>query len=192
MGLNTPNPPKTIVLTLAICLSSLARAWPSCQSKTPTKASAPLLVRGPPTKAAFAADGSPTKALEGFCKKNGVAPGDVTKQADAKGVEYVFAKVKEVGRPAAEVGVVLAALNKGFDAEKCADVCFQKHDGLIRCQEKQEPAEVVHQIRDRWMLCPDRGTAWPGVFAVLPQVHEMGRWRRNLQPPCAMAVGFVR
>mmetsp|Transcript_3453 Transcript_3453/g.7887 ORF Transcript_3453/g.7887 Transcript_3453/m.7887 type:complete len:1097 (-) Transcript_3453:1061-4351(-) len=60
-------------------------------------------VRGPPTKAAFAADGSPTKALEGFCKKNGVAPGDVTKQADAKGVEYVFAKVKEVGRPAAEV-----------------------------------------------------------------------------------------
>ena len=44
-------------------------------------------MRGPPTKAAFSADG-PTKALEGFCKKNGVSPADVTKQTDAKGVGF--------------------------------------------------------------------------------------------------------
>lgn len=60
-------------------------------------------VRGPPAKASFGADGSPTKALEGFCKKNGVALADVTKQTDSNGVEYVYAQVKEEGRSAAEV-----------------------------------------------------------------------------------------
>lgn len=34
-------------------------------------------LRGPPAKQAFAADGTPTKALEGFCKKNGVVVADV-------------------------------------------------------------------------------------------------------------------
>eukprot|EP00955_Chlamydomonas_euryale_P119004 366569-Chlamydomonas_euryale.AAC.41 len=34
-------------------------------------------LRGPPAKAAFK-DGAPTKALEGFCRKNGVEAGDVT------------------------------------------------------------------------------------------------------------------
>jgi glycyl-tRNA synthetase beta subunit len=33
-----------------------------------------LRLRGPPAKSAFGADGKPTKALEGFCKKNGAPP----------------------------------------------------------------------------------------------------------------------
>mmetsp|Transcript_20995 Transcript_20995/g.46001 ORF Transcript_20995/g.46001 Transcript_20995/m.46001 type:complete len:1090 (-) Transcript_20995:488-3757(-) len=60
-------------------------------------------VRGPPASAAFGKDGSPTKALEGFCKKNGVTVADVTREADAKGTEYVFAVVKDAGRAAGEV-----------------------------------------------------------------------------------------
>ncbi len=62
-----------------------------------------MQVRGPPAKSAFGADGQPTKALEGFCRKNGVDPASVTREADAKGVEYVYAVVRDAGRPAAEV-----------------------------------------------------------------------------------------
>ncbi|GFH25586.1 uncharacterized protein HaLaN_23572, partial [Haematococcus lacustris] len=61
-----------------------------------------VLVRGPPWKQAFTASGQPSPALLGFCKKNGVDPAEVTKAADNKGVEYVYACVKEVGRPAAQ------------------------------------------------------------------------------------------
>ena len=46
---------------------------------------------------------TPTKALEGFCRKNGVEAGAVFKEADPKGVEYVWAVVKDAGRPAVEV-----------------------------------------------------------------------------------------
>lgn len=59
-------------------------------------------MRGPPASAAFSADGKPTKALEGFCRKNGVQVADVSREADAKGVEYVWVTVKDAGRTAAE------------------------------------------------------------------------------------------
>ncbi len=52
------------------------------------------------SQAAFGKDGAPTKALEGFCKKNGVSAADVTREADNKGVEYVYAVVKDAGRTA--------------------------------------------------------------------------------------------
>ncbi len=55
-----------------------------------------LRVRGPPAKTAYK-DGQATKALEGFCKKNGADVASVVVEADAKGVEYVFAVVG--GRP---------------------------------------------------------------------------------------------
>jgi len=72
-------------------------------------------VRGPPAKAAFAPNGAPTKALLGFCAKNGVDAASVTVEADAKGVDYVFADVHEAGAPAAaalerELPALLAAL----------------------------------------------------------------------------------
>lgn len=53
---------------------------------------------------AYGPDGSPSKALQGFCKKNGVPVGSVTRQADSKGTEYVWAMVEQQGRPTAEVG----------------------------------------------------------------------------------------
>lgn len=62
-----------------------------------------LQVRGPPAKAAFDASGAPTKALEGFCRKNGVSADAVVREADAKGVEYCWVEVKDAGKPAAQV-----------------------------------------------------------------------------------------
>ncbi|GBF89751.1 hypothetical protein Rsub_02921 [Raphidocelis subcapitata] len=59
-------------------------------------------LRGPPAKAAFDAAGKPTKALEGFCKKNGASPGDVAVEADPKGVDYCWVTVNDAGRSAAE------------------------------------------------------------------------------------------
>jgi glycyl-tRNA synthetase beta subunit len=62
-------------------------------------------VRGPPAKAAFDASGAPTKALEGFCRKAGVAVESVTREADAKGVEYCYVEVKDAGKSAVEVSM---------------------------------------------------------------------------------------
>jgi glycyl-tRNA synthetase beta subunit len=60
-------------------------------------------VRGPPAKAAFDAAGAPTKALEGFCRKAGVDVASVTREPDAKGVEYCYVEVKDAGKSAVEV-----------------------------------------------------------------------------------------
>ena len=55
------------------------------------------------SQVAYGTDGEPTKALTGFAAKNGVALEDCTKEADAKGVEYVWALTRQEGRHAAEV-----------------------------------------------------------------------------------------
>eukprot|EP00899_Mesostigma_viride_P004972 jgi/Mesvir1/14476/Mv05183-RA.1 len=60
-------------------------------------------VRGPPCKTAYDKDGKPTKALEGFLRKNGASLDALDKEADAKGTEYVFATIQLPGRPAHEV-----------------------------------------------------------------------------------------
>lgn len=52
---------------------------------------------------AYSPDGNPSKALQGFCKKNGVSVDSVTTEADSKGTEYVWAIVKQPGRSASEV-----------------------------------------------------------------------------------------
>jgi len=52
---------------------------------------------------AYGADGKPSKALAGFCKKNGVLVEEVTREEDGKGVEYVWAVRHQHGLPAAQV-----------------------------------------------------------------------------------------
>lgn len=52
---------------------------------------------------AFGPDGSPSKALLGFCKKNGVQADSVVTEADAKGTQYVWVVVKQPGRATGEV-----------------------------------------------------------------------------------------
>ncbi|GIL97072.1 hypothetical protein Vretimale_2680 [Volvox reticuliferus] len=78
---------------LAVVVEGLAAKQASEEAK----------IRGPPAKQAFSADGSPTKALEGFCRKNGVDVASVTREVDGKGVEYVYAVVRDAGRAAVEV-----------------------------------------------------------------------------------------
>jgi glycyl-tRNA synthetase len=56
---------------------------------------------------AFDSSGAPSKALEGFCRKNGVSASDVNVEPDEKGTEYVWAVVQETGRSAVEVHVWL-------------------------------------------------------------------------------------
>ena len=56
-----------------------------------------------PIQVAYGQDGEPTKALAGFAAKNGVALEACTREADAKGVEYVWATTRQEGRHAAEV-----------------------------------------------------------------------------------------
>ena len=47
---------------------------------------------------AFAADGAPSKALQGFCRKNGVDPAAATVEGD-----YVWADVQSGGQSSLEV-----------------------------------------------------------------------------------------
>ncbi|MAQ17659.1 MAG: glycine--tRNA ligase subunit beta, partial [Sandaracinus sp.] len=59
------------------------------------------VIQGPPWAVAFK-DGAPTKAAEGFARKNGVAVEALRKAETDKG-DYVSAEVHEPGRPVAEV-----------------------------------------------------------------------------------------
>jgi glycyl-tRNA synthetase beta chain len=59
-------------------------------------------VMGPPVRAAFAADGSPTPALLGFAKRTGLAPEELARVKTDKG-EYLAATKKIEGRPTGEV-----------------------------------------------------------------------------------------
>ena len=64
-------------------------------------------VRGPAVKSAYDDSGSPTRALEGFCRGQGVDPSAVEKQEDDKGVAYVFAHRHDKGQGTQELLVNL-------------------------------------------------------------------------------------
>lgn len=71
-------------------------------------------VRGPSVRAAFDAEGKPTKALEGFCRGQGVSPEQVRQEGD-----YVWATKVERGRPTREVlAEILPAAITGLTFEK--------------------------------------------------------------------------
>jgi glycyl-tRNA synthetase beta chain len=77
---------------LALILSGLPEREPDREEQ----------VMGPPVRAAFAADGSPTPALLGFAKRTGLAPEDLARVKTDKG-EYLAATKKTEGRPTREV-----------------------------------------------------------------------------------------
>jgi glycyl-tRNA synthetase len=60
-------------------------------------------VRGPAAKAAFDDAGNSTKALEGFCRGQGISLDGVDRREDEKGVEYVYAFKQDVGSGALQV-----------------------------------------------------------------------------------------
>lgn len=59
-------------------------------------------VKGPAVKAAYDADGNPTKAAQGFARGQGVDPKDLFIQ-ELNGVPYVYARKSEIGQPALEL-----------------------------------------------------------------------------------------
>jgi len=75
-------------------------------------------VRGPAKRAAFDANGNPTKAAEGFARSQGVTPADLIVRSTEQG-EYVYATVKQLGQPAAAVlPEVLTELINGISFPK--------------------------------------------------------------------------
>ena len=50
------------------------------------------VVRGPKSAIAFDAEGNPTRAAEGFARKNGTTPTELVRRVEADGNEYVFAE----------------------------------------------------------------------------------------------------
>ncbi|MCU7731159.1 glycine--tRNA ligase [Actinoplanes sp. KI2] len=75
-------------------------------------------VRGPKLAQAYAADGSPTKALEGFLRGQGAALEELT-EAEFNGVRHVVVNRPEAGGAAAEVlAPVLAKVVSGLRAAK--------------------------------------------------------------------------
>ncbi|PNW77355.1 hypothetical protein CHLRE_10g433000v5 [Chlamydomonas reinhardtii] len=148
---------------LAVVVEALAAAQTSEESK----------VRGPPAKQAFAADGvTPTKALEGFCRKNGVEAGAVFKEADPKGVEYVWAVVKDAGRPAVEVLTdELPALVGGLSFKKS-----------MRWSPGTGAASPAFSRPLRWLLALHGDTVLPFVYGTL-QAGATTRVLRNAASP---------
>ncbi|KAL3651134.1 Glycine--tRNA ligase, chloroplastic/mitochondrial 2 [Castilleja foliolosa] len=59
-------------------------------------------VRGPPASKAFDQQGNPTKAAEGFCRKNGVPLSSLYRRSEGK-TEYVYVRAVEPSRLALEV-----------------------------------------------------------------------------------------
>lgn len=59
------------------------------------------VLRGPSAKIAFDADGNPTKAAEGFARKNGLTAAELIRREDTDGTEYVFAEQNIPSEPAA-------------------------------------------------------------------------------------------
>jgi glycyl-tRNA synthetase len=68
----------------------------------PRQQSVERQVKGPPAKAAFDAEGAPTKAAEGFARSQGVDLADLQVQ-DLEGGKYVVAVRREEGQPAIEI-----------------------------------------------------------------------------------------
>jgi glycyl-tRNA synthetase len=60
------------------------------------------MVKGPPARAAYDAQGNPTKAAEGFARSQGVPVESLVRRTEGGG-EYVYAVKVERGRPAREV-----------------------------------------------------------------------------------------
>ena len=71
------------------------------------------LAMGPSAKAAFDADGNPSKAALGFARSRGVDI-DAIERVDTPRGEYIAARIRQEGRPAAQV--LTEALNAAFAA----------------------------------------------------------------------------
>jgi glycyl-tRNA synthetase len=74
----------------------------SVEALSPNQPDREDLVKGPPADKAFDKDGKPTQAAQGFARKNGV-DASVLEIRQEGGGKYVYATVKQKGRPTPEV-----------------------------------------------------------------------------------------
>lgn len=81
-------------------MSTPRRAAVLIEDMNPVQKHKEEVVFGPPTRAAYAADGAPTKALEGFARTHGLTVDDVFRVQTEKG-EYVAVR-KRMGGGAAK------------------------------------------------------------------------------------------
>ena len=125
--------------------------------------------RGPPQSRAFEEDGvTPTKAMLGFCKKNGVAPEDLEKDG-----EYVWANVKTVGVSAVEVLCkALPGVIGGLNFPKA-----------MRWNSEETFSRPV-----RWLLAMHGENHIPFVAAGVPS-GDTTRLMRNSDTPVAKVTG---
>ena len=121
------------------------------------------MVKGPPARVAFDAEGHPTKAARGFARKQGVRV-DELKVQEIDGGEYVVAIRREEGRAAAEM---LATLLPGL----VADLRFQKS---MRWNE----SGVAFSRPIRWMVALLGDTVIPFEYAGV----SSGRTSRGSRP----------
>ncbi len=94
----------SFILTMAMSASLPRRGGSSFRSTTlaPNQPDREDLVKGPPADKAFDKDGIALPAAMGFAKKNGVDTKDLEIREEGGG-KYVFAVVKQKGRPTPEV-----------------------------------------------------------------------------------------
>ena len=112
-----------------------------------------------PAQIAFDGDGKPTKALQGYCSKNGLQPDQVTREADSKGTEYVWAEKQVPGKHTCEVRSgrhedVFSALTSSPADLACSDDAPRCCSTLI--------VRVNHSNLVQ-LLCPDQ--------SILPSRH---------------------
>ena len=138
---------------LVVYVESLAARQPDRQD----------LLKGPSADRAFGPDGVPTPAAIGFARGKGLMPKDLEVRT-VEGGTYVFALVKQTGRPAAEV---LVEALPGL-------VAVIKFDKSMRWNE----SAVAFSRPLRWFVALLGGTALPFEYAGL----TAGRHSRGLRP----------
>ncbi|XP_009776244.1 glycine--tRNA ligase, chloroplastic/mitochondrial 2 isoform X2 [Nicotiana tabacum] len=87
-------------------------------------------VRGPPVSKAFDKEGNPTKAAEGFCRRNNVPLDSMYRRAEGK-TEYVYARLVEPARLAFEVlseelPVIISSISFPKSMRWNSDVAFSR------------------------------------------------------------------
>jgi glycyl-tRNA synthetase beta chain len=125
-------------------------------------------VQGPRYDIAFK-DGKPTKAGEGFARKNGVAAADLERVTTEKG-DFVLARVHDAGKPAREVlGDLLPQLVAGLEWPKTMT---------------WNPSRFRFPRPVRWVVCLLDEAVLPVTLAGIPAGRE-SRGHRLLAPgPC--------
>ena len=99
------------------------------------------VMRGPSAKIAFDAEGNPTKAAEGFARKNGLTAAELVRREDADGTEYVFA---EQNTPSKDAAPILSCV--------CEDLISSIQWPNYRSQRwGSEHATFVRPVR--WICC---------------------------------------